>query len=130
MKQKLKLSITLLIFSLLVFTSGSDSNTNCLILHEGTFTYGNVGNEVKVVIKGEDHTEYHNNGKYIIKSKLIWVSDCEYNMTMTEVTIPNFPYGIGDVMNVKIDKVKGNEIYYTSTVKGQSWKGKFTKIEP
>lgn len=102
---------------------------NCTILHEGTFEYGNSDFEVKVVIKGNKHTEFHANGKYIIKSKINWVSDCEYNMTMTKITIPNFPYKAGDIMNVKINKIEGKDIYYTSTVKGNSWAGKLTKIE-
>ena len=105
---------------------GSDSE--CAILREGTFKYGNTEDEIKVVIKGNIHTEYHNGGKYIIKSKLDWVSDCEYNMTMTKITIPNFPFGKGDVMNVKVKEVNGNEIFYTSTVNGQSWDGKLIKI--
>ena len=101
----------------------------CLILHEGKFKYATEKGDVKVEIKGEDHTEWHNKGKYFIKSKIVWVNDCEYNMTMTEITIPNFPYGPGDVMNVRINKVTGKDIYYTSTVKGISWEGKLTKIE-
>lgn len=101
---------------------------DCEILHEGTFKYGNTDDEIKVVIDGKDHTEYHNGGKYIIKSKLEWVNDCEYNMTMTKVTIPDFPYGKGDIMNVKVIEVRGNEITYTSTIEGQSWNGKLIKI--
>jgi hypothetical protein len=129
MKKIIQYAFAISLFSLMAFTSLKSNNNDCLILHEGTFTYGNPGNEIKVVIKGKSHTEYHNKGKYIIKSELDWVNDCEYNMTMTKVTIPNFPYGIGDVMNVKIDSVNGNEIFYTSIVKGQSWKGKFIKTE-
>ncbi len=129
MKKIILLTFGILTLSLMAFTSINSNNNNCSILHSGTFIYGKPGNEIKVVIKGKNHIEYHNDGKYVIKSKLDWVNDCEYNMTITKVTIPNFPYGIGDVMNVKIDNVEGNEIFYTSTVKGQSWKGKLTKIE-
>ncbi len=50
-------------------------------------------------------------------------------MTMKKITIPNFLYGKGDVMNVKIDRVEGNKIYYTSRVGGQIGKGVFSKIE-
>lgn len=129
-----KFSVILWILSLILLTLSSFTNVefesnDCSILHNGTFKYGNSGDEIKVVIKGKNHTEYHNNEKYIIKSKLDWVNDCEYNMTMKKITIPNFPYGIGDVMNVKINKVVGNEIYYTSTVKGKSWEGKLIKIK-
>jgi hypothetical protein len=129
MKKTIKFTFGILLFYLMAFTNLKPEYNDCSILHKGTFIYGNPENEIKVVIKGKNHTEYHNNGKYIIKSKLDWVNDCEYNMTMTKVTIPNFPYGIGDVMNVKIDSVNGNEIFYTSIVKGQSWKGKFIKTK-
>lgn len=86
------------------FTFSRVDNEDCKILHSGTFIYGNTPDEIKVVIKGKNHIEYHDNGKYIIKSKLDWVSDCEYNMTMTKITIPDFPYAIGEVMNVKVNK--------------------------
>jgi hypothetical protein len=100
---------------------------DCSLLHNGTFLYGDTSNPTKVVIEGTNHTEYH--GKYIIKSEIKWVNDCEFNMTMTKVTIPNFPYRPGDVMNVKVDKVEGKMIYYTSTVKENNWKGVMVKIE-
>ncbi len=133
MKTSLKITLVLAIAALtLGFTNKAEladivSDEDCLILHEGTFKYGDKDHEVKVVIKGKNHTEYHENGKYVIKSKLEWVNDCEYNMTMTKITIPNFPYGVGDVMNVRINEVVGNEIYYTSRVKEQSWTGKLIK---
>jgi len=56
---------------------------------------------MEVNIKGKKHIEYHSNRKYYIKSKLRWVSDCEYNMIIKKVTIPDFPYGKGDLMNIK-----------------------------
>lgn len=98
-------------------------------MHKGTFKYGKSTEEVTVVINGNNHIEYHENGKYIIRSKLNWLSDCAYDMTMTEITIPNFPFKVGDVMNVKINKIDGNVIYFTSTVKGTSWDGNFVKVK-
>jgi len=100
---------------------------DCSIMHEGQFSYFVGKEEVEVKIDGLKHIEYHDEGKYVIESVIIWINDCEYNMTMTKVTIPNFPYGAGDVMNVKINKVKGMKIYYTSTVNGNSWDGVFIK---
>jgi len=131
MKKKLKVLKGIIILGLLAITNltYAQSIENCNILHEGNFTYGTADDLIKVNIKGEKHIEYHNNGTYYIKSKLDWVSDCEYNVTMKKVTIPNFPFGKGDVMNVKINKVDGNKIHYTSTVNEQSWDGVFTKIK-
>ena len=116
-------------FLLLLLSTKNVIGQDCSIAHEGKFKYRNGKDEVIVETKGKDHTEHHNKGKYFIKSKIEWLNDCEYNMTMTEVTIPNFPYGPGDVMNVKINKVAGKEIFYTSTVKGVTWEGKLTKIK-
>jgi hypothetical protein len=98
-------------------------------MKSGTFTYGPSEKKVKVVIKGNSHIEYHNKGQYLIRSDIKWINDCEYNMTMTEVTIPDFPYSAGDIMNVRIIRVEGNTIFYTSTVKGMSWEGQFEKIK-
>ena len=122
------LTMLVLDTSVMSFTRFKPQDNDCKIMHKGTFVYGNEKSKVRVEINGKNHIEYHDGGKYIIKSKLDWVSDCEYNMTMSEVTIPNFPYNVGDVMNVKINKVEGNEIFYTSTVHGESWEGKFTKV--
>ena len=128
MKKITSLLLLVIATCFLSLTAFSQSAEDCQILHEGTFTYEGE-KPVKVVIKGKEHTEYHNDGKYVIQSKLEWVNDCEYNMTMTKVTIPDFPFKPGDVMNVKINRVEGNDIYYTSTVKGQSWEGKLTKVK-
>lgn len=130
MKIKLKIFTSVICFSFLTFNmTYAQSSENCQTLHRGVFTYGEADDLVKVNIKGRKQIEYHDNGKYYIKSKIKWVNDCEYNMTMKKITIPDFPFGKGDVMNVKINKVDGNKIYYTSTVNGESWDGVFTKIE-
>jgi hypothetical protein len=129
MKKLSALFLGLICLACMSFTNLPADDINCKILHKGTFVYGNTSEKITVVIKGSKHTEYYENGKYIIKSKLVWVSNCEYNMTMTQITIPNFPYKVGDVMNVKITKVVGNQIYYTSTVKGNTWDGELLKVK-
>ena len=113
----------------LVVSQKVNAQQNCSILHEGKFKYAAGKEKVIVEIKGNDHKELHEKGKYFIKSKIEWVNDCEYNMTMTEITVPNFPFGPGDVMNVKINKVVGKDIFFTATVKGQSMEGKLTKTD-
>ena len=131
MKTYIKLLFWMLVIitALKTLNANNNPNSECNILHKGVFKYGEYNNEVTVIIKRKKHIEYHNGGKYIIKSKIVWVNDCEYNMTMTKTTVPNFPYGKGDVMNVKINKVDGRDIYYTSTVEENSWEGKLTKVK-
>jgi hypothetical protein len=120
---------SLLFICFVNITAAQTDTSSCEILHQGTFTYGSGESLVKVVIDGDKHTEYHDKGKYFIKSTIKWVSACEYNMTMTDISIPDFPYGVGDVMNVKIDKVVDQIIYYRSTVKNQTWNGTFIKVK-
>jgi len=123
------LTLSTLIVACFLISGTFQITENCSALHEGTFKYGNLTTEIIVKIKGKQHVEYHDGGKYKIESELEWINECEYNMTMKKVTIPNFPYGPGDIMHVRIEKVVGSDIYYISTVKGNSWKGKFIKIE-
>lgn len=117
------------VLALMSFVNKSTTEDTCTILHSGTFEYMADKDKVKVVIDGESHTEYHKGGKYIIQSKLAWVNDCEYNATLVKVTIPDFPFAIGTLMNVKVDKVEGKTINYTATIKGQSWPGVLKKIK-
>ena len=127
--KKPTLTLSMIIVACILISSTIPVTENCSALHEGTFKYGNTITEIIVKIRGKQHIEYHEGGKYRIESTLKWINECEYDMTMKKVTIPNFPYGPGDIMHVKIEKVVGSNIYYTSTVKDQSWKGKFIKIE-
>jgi hypothetical protein len=102
---------------------------DCSILHEGTFEYGPKDDPVKVIIKKDKHVEYHNGGKYVLKSSIKWTSDCSYTATLLKVTIPDFPFKIGTQLNVQINKVENDEVFYTAEVNGDSWNGKFTKIK-
>lgn len=124
----LKSSVFLVMTLLFAFSSPLASKKSCSILHSGTFTYKADGDVVKIKVEGENHTEYHQGGKYVIESSLDWVSDCEYNATLKNTTLPNFPFKPGEVMNVKIDKVKGKNIYITAKIRGKSYPNILTKI--
>jgi hypothetical protein len=113
------------------FTVAGDGKADCSILHSGTFTYtDDDGDEVMVVIEGENHTEYHKNKKYTIESTIKWVNDCEFNATLKNATLPKFPFAKGTVLNVKIDSVEGNFIHYTGKVKGTTYKNSLKKQAP
>jgi len=109
-------------------TGGGDEDAACKILHKGTFLYADENDQpVKVVIKGSKHTEYHNGGKYIIESKLKWLSPCEYNATFVKITVPQFPFKKGTVMNVKVDSVDGGAVICSCTIDGKTFLTKLTK---
>lgn len=121
--------ILLLAFTCIFYSSSANDSTNCKIMHQGKFKYMADEEEVFVEIKDSTLTEFHNAGKYTIQSRIDWLNDCEYMITIKKVTLPSFPLTTGDEVTVKINRIAGKEIFYTITLKSVSWDGKFTKIK-
>lgn len=122
----MKLIKSLLIFSILLVSSISFSQTNkvmdCKILKNCELHYVEEANAGDfIIIKNNKHIEYLQNSKYYIKSDLNWVNDCEYNATMTEITVPDFPFKPGEIMNVKFEKIINGIVYGVSTVRGKKF---------
>ncbi|KUJ61905.1 hypothetical protein AR687_10105 [Flavobacteriaceae bacterium CRH] len=129
---KLSQSIYFLAFFLITITSIAQNTQNfdCKILKGIKLKY--VDNEDKTayfIIKDKKHVEYLENGKYFIKSDLEWINDCEYNAKMTEITLPNFPFKVGEILNVKFDKIENQFIFGTATVRKNSFPIKFEIIK-
>ncbi|MBL4604990.1 MAG: hypothetical protein JKY02_04825 [Flavobacteriaceae bacterium] len=118
-------------FLIVLFFSFSLPSTaqQCEILKNGSFTYKLAKKKVLVYFKENKHVEYHQDKKYYIKSSIEWVSDCEYYLVIEGVTLPNFPFKIGSRLHIKITKVKGNRVYYKSSMAGRTWEGKMTKAK-
>ena len=123
-------SIYSFLIVLLTFFSLPSTAQECEILKEGSFTYKLAKKDVLVQFETNKHVEYHQDKKYYIKSNIEWVSDCEYYLVIQDVTLPNFPFKIGSRLHIKITKVKGNRVYYKSSMAGRTWEGKMTKIKP
>jgi hypothetical protein len=129
---KLLKSLSLFILLLITTISMAQNNQNfdCKILKDIKLKYAHKeGDKDYVTIKGNKHVESLEDGKYFIKSDLEWISDCEYNATMTEITLPNFPFKAGEVMNVKFEKMEDDIIYGTATVRTQAFPIKFIIIK-
>lgn len=104
--------------------------SDCSIVREGKFVYkDSEGDDIIVTINGEAVTEDHKGGKYVLISKIKWISDCEYENMLVMSTVPKFPLAPGTVMNVTIDKVEGNNIHFTATAIGKSFHGIMKKIK-
>jgi hypothetical protein len=103
------------------------SAQDCAVLKDGVFTYKNGKENVLVLFNGNEHVEYHNDKKYFIKSTIQWISDCEYYLTLKEITLPNLPFKAGTKLHIKITKVNGDKVYYKSTLGSRSWEGRLTK---
>jgi hypothetical protein len=125
----IKLVFTLALLLWILPSFGQEKSDCQQVFKRGKFKYLDaIDSSTYIVMNGATQIEYSVNGKYTIESKIDWISDCSYYMTMTKITVPNFPFKPGDVMKVDITKIEGNTIYYNSTVKDQSLSGRFVKI--
>jgi hypothetical protein len=107
-----------------------NSPKDCSILKKHKLQYLSINDTSAYILLAEDSAiEYHNHGKYQIVSKLNWTNDCEYDMILSSVTIPNFAYRPGDVMHVAMEKIEGDIVYYISTINGNSWEGKLKIVQ-
>jgi len=98
------------------------------LLENKSFIYKYKGEKVLVVFTDTDHTEYFDDKKYFIKSKISWTSNYECSMTLQESNLPNFPFKKGAKLTMKITKVKRGYIYYDSTLAGKTWSGRMKEI--
>jgi hypothetical protein len=111
-------------------TAQNKKEIDCKILKNIKLKYVNNDDKTAyVVIKDNKHVEHLQGDKYFIKSDLDWISDCEYNAKMTEITLPNFPFKPGAVMNVKFEKMEDGFVTGTGTVNGSSFPIKFEIIK-
>lgn len=121
--------ILILLLSPLFSFAQSDKKIDCKILKDIKLKYAeNLDKTAYVVIKNKKHVEYLEGGKYYIKSDLEWISECEYNAKMTEITLPDFPYKAGEVMNVKFEKIENGYVFGTGSVRANSFPVKFEII--
>jgi hypothetical protein len=98
-------------------------------MKKGKFIYLDFDDKTRYIeMDGNHQIEKSENNPYVIESSVEWVNDCTYIMTMTRITIPNFPFGPGDKMKVEITKIDGDIISFTSTVNGNLMKGRFKKV--
>ncbi|SNR81952.1 hypothetical protein [Flavobacterium sp. ov086] len=104
----------------------NNQNFDCKILKDIKLKYAHrQDNTDYIIIKDNKHIENLEGGKYYIKSDLEWLSDCEYNAKITEITLPDFPFKVGEIMNVKFEQIKNDVIYGTATIRNQTFPLKF-----
>jgi len=124
----MKFSSLFLTSFLFLFFLKISSAQDCTILKNNSFTYRAAKNNVLVEFKEKDYIEYHLDKKYYIKSKIEWVSDCEYYLIIEETTLPDFPFEKGAKLHIVVTQVKGNRVHYKSSMEGRSWEGKMKKV--
>ena len=103
----------------------------CSIAHTGTF-YKNTS-KMQITISRTENKQvdkiFYDNNNFYVYSEIKWLNDCEYQLKMTATTLPSFKYQPGDILNVKINKIEGNIIYFTTSVNDDSWEDNVTKQE-
>lgn len=83
-----------------------DSIPNCQILVAGKFKEVNTSTDDYLFeISNNIITEYVQNGKYYVRSRLKFTTPCSYTATIIEVTIPDY--------NLKSGTVFSNEVLET-----------------
>lgn len=83
-----------------------DSIPNCQVITAGKFKEVNTSKDKYLLeISNGVITEYVQNGKFYVRSKLKFTTPCSYTATITEVTIPNY--------NLKPGTVFSNEVLET-----------------
>ncbi len=132
--KKMKLFKSLSPFILFLITTLSiaqkNQNLDCKIFKDIKLKYAHkVNNRDFITIKDNKLIESLEYEKYFIKSDLEWISDCEYNATITESSLPNFPFKVGEIMNVKFEKIKNGIIYGTATFRNQTFPVKYLVIK-
>jgi len=98
------------------------------LIENEKFTYKSHGKEVLVIFNETEHLELFNNKKYYIKSKVLWSSKNECSLTIISSDLPHFPFKNGTKLGMKIIKIKGQLVYYESTLGGRTWSGKMRKL--
>lgn len=126
MKNIIKIIFVFFLFTLVSF---SQENSCKSFIENQKFTYKLDKKNVLVIFKNDKCIEYHDNKKYFIKSDIIWISNCEYNLVIRENNLPSFPFTSGTKLNVKIKKIKGNKMFYIGTLDGRSWESKMVKYK-
>jgi len=117
---KNKLLLPSLLLMLISFSSFHD--TDCSKLKHCRLQYLDIDDtSAYMIIDGNKLVEYCNEGKHYIKADIKWLSDCAYETILTEATVPNFPFTMGERMQVRIRKIENNIVEVTSTIRDKEY---------
>ncbi len=90
-----------------------DEVNNCDFVKSGKFVNKETNKSATkgywIVFKDGYATEYVENGKFYLKSKIEFTSDCSYKSTVIEVTIPNYPFAVGSTIQSEIVQTATDE---------------------
>jgi hypothetical protein len=98
-----------------------DSVPNCEIMKDGTFlSIDHPRTDFYMVVKDGVQTEYVQDGKYFVRSRMEWISDCSYRSYVFEVTIPDYNVQLGESATTVILSTLCDEyVKYKAQMKGK-----------
>ena len=106
-----------------------DATPNCNLMKTGKFASVDYSPaEYNMVVADGIQTEFTENGQYV-KSKMEFLSDCEYKTTILEVTIPDYFAKPGDFLTTKIIKTQGKYIAVKTLMFGKEYDFVYVKID-
>ncbi len=111
----MKVIFSLLLLTFSMSTMGQVVDEDCDVIKSATRFYERAEGNVEsyyVVKDGIWFYEFTNSGRQYIKSRMVWLPDCTYQLTMVETNIPNFDLSAGAMITVKITGMVGNEVTY------------------
>lgn len=79
------------------------------------------------LIKNTEYSQFYDDGNFI-KAKITWIANCQAEITISEVSIPDFPLAVGEKLILKIDKIAGDIADFAVTMKGDVYNSKFKII--
>jgi hypothetical protein len=103
-----------------------DEKTDCSFIKSGKFVNEETGDEItkgySIEFRGENVIEKVKDGKYYLKSKITYTSDCDYQIKVLETDIPGYESIIGQVFYTEILETAKVDKLIKIRSKGKEWK--------
>jgi len=77
-----------------------------------------------IIIKNNEYSQIYDDGNFV-KATINWIANCEAEITISEVSIPDFSLNTGEKLNLKIDKITGDIAECSVKMQGETYNSKF-----
>ncbi|CAM4066628.1 hypothetical protein FLAN108750_08650 [Flavobacterium antarcticum] len=111
-----------------------DSITDCSFIKSGKFVNEEIGGKItkgySIEFRGENVIEKIENGKYYLRSKINYTSECSYEIKVLESNIPGYEVIIGQTFYTEILETAKIDKLIKIRSKDEQWKTfVFRKVE-
>lgn len=125
---------TILLFSLIIqaqeeihFLWNKDTITDCSFIKSGKFvneeTYSKITEGYSIEFRNGFAVEKIEDGKYFVKSKITYTSECSYEIKVLETNIPDYEQVVGKTFYTEIlETAKADKLTMIRSREDQYWK--------